>query len=151
LKTLKCNLTFDRGADKFLNRVWHSKDCGAKRETFEGGQGMPIKNIPQETKKFEVEAYKRPKNLRELKKSHIPFSGSPLKHPYDSKKVILVPDPYSSTPFYYEFKSDDISFLEELPNMVNLEGETIRMARIWVKKMSVGMLCSPFLVEETKR
>jgi inorganic pyrophosphatase len=40
--------------------------------------------------------------------------------------------------------------VEELPNIVNLDGETIKMVRIWVKKMSVGILCSPFLVEETK-
>ena len=111
---------------------------------------MPTKNIMEKAKKFEIETYEKPKNLKELKKTHAPFSGSPLRHPYDSKKVILVPDPYSNTPFYYEFKSDDISCLEDLPSVVSLEGETIRMVRIWVKKMSVAMLCSPFLVEEIK-
>jgi inorganic pyrophosphatase len=59
-------------------------------------------------------------------------------------------DPFSSNTSYYEFKSKDISYVEELPNIVNLDGETIKMVRIWVKKMSVGILCSPFLVEETK-
>jgi inorganic pyrophosphatase len=111
---------------------------------------MAIKSFPQEVKKFEIEAYKRPKNLKDLKKTHLPFSGSPIKHPYDPKKVILVPDPYSSTPFYYEFKGDDVTYAEKLPSIVNLEGKTIPMARLWVKKMSVGMLCTPFLVEETK-
>jgi hypothetical protein len=111
---------------------------------------MVIKNFPQEIKKFEIEAYKRPKNLKDLKKTHLPFSGSPLRHPHDPKKVILVPDPYSSTPFYYEFKGDDVTYAEKLPSIVNLEGETITIARLWVKKMSVGMLCTPFLVEETK-
>ena len=111
---------------------------------------MVIKNFPQEVKKFEIEAYKRPKNLKDLKKTHLPFSGSPLRHPHDPKKVILVPDPYSSTFFYYEFKGDDVTYAEKLPSIVNLEGETITMARLWVKKMSVGMLCTPFLVEETK-
>jgi hypothetical protein len=111
---------------------------------------MVIKNFPQEVKKFEIEAYKRPKNLKDLKKTHLPFSGSPLRRPHDPKKVILVPDPYSSSPFYYEFKGDDVTYAEKLPSIVNLEGETITMARLWVKKMSVGMLCTPFLVEETK-
>ena len=111
---------------------------------------MPIKNFPQEVIKFEVQAYKRPKDLKELKKNHLPFSGSPLKHPNDPKKVILIPDPYSSNPFYYEFKSDDISYVEKLPNIVNMDGKTVMMVRFWVKKMSVGILCSPFLVEETK-
>ncbi|HSB06496.1 MAG TPA: inorganic pyrophosphatase Ppa [Thermodesulfobacteriota bacterium] len=111
---------------------------------------MPIRNFPQEVKKFEIEAYKRPRNSKELRKSHVPFSGSPSKHPYDPDRVILVPDPYSSSPFYYEFKSADIEFVEKLPNIVDLDGETIKMARLWLKKRSVGMLCTPFLVEETR-
>ena len=111
---------------------------------------MVIKNFPQKVKKFEIETYAMPKNLKELRKTHVPFSGSPLKHPYDPKKVILVPDPYSSSPFYYEFKSDDITYAEKLPSIVNLEGETITMVRFWVKKMRLGMLCTPFRVEEIK-
>jgi hypothetical protein len=112
---------------------------------------MPAPNFPQETKRFEIEAYKRPKNLRELRKTHVSFSGSPLKHPYDAKKIILVTDPYSSHTSYYEFRSRDISFVEELPNIVDLEGKTVPMARIWVKKMSVGMHYTFFLVGETRR
>jgi len=111
---------------------------------------MVIKNIPQEIKKFEIETYERPKDLKELRRTHVPFSGSALKHPFDPNKVILIPDPYSSSPFYYEFKSDDVTFAEKLPSIVNLEGETVNMVRFWVKKMSMGMLCTPFLVEETK-
>ena len=111
---------------------------------------MAIKNFPQEVRKFEIETYERPKNLKGLRKTHVPFTGSPLKHPHDPKKVILIPDPYSSTPFYYEFKSNDITFVEKLPSIVNIEGETITMVRFWVKKMSLGMVCTPFLVEETK-
>ena len=110
-----------------------------------------MKNFPQEVKKFEVQAYDRPKDLKDLKKAYVPFSGSPLKHPYDAKKVILVPDPYSSHAFYYEFKSGDISFVEELPNIVDADGKAMTMVRIWVKKSSIGILCSPFIVEETKK
>ena len=111
---------------------------------------MAIKNFPQEVKKFEIETYEKPKNLKGLRKTHAPFTGSPLKHPHDPKKVILVPDPYSSSPFYYEFKSNDITFVEKLPSIVNIEGEAITIVRFWVKKMSLGMVCTPFLVEETK-
>ncbi len=111
---------------------------------------MQMKNFPQEVRKFEIETYEMPKNLKGLKRTHVPFSGSPLKHPYNPKKVILVPDPYSSSPFYYEFKSHDVTFAEKLPSIVNIEGKTIPMVRFWVKKMSIGMLCTPFLVEEMK-
>lgn len=111
---------------------------------------MQTKNFPQEIKKFEVEAYERPKNLKGLRRTHVPFSGSPLKHPYHPNKVVLVPDPYGSNPLYYEFNGDDITFAEELPSIVNLEGKTIPMVRFWVKKMSIGMVCTPFWVEEMK-
>jgi len=50
---------------------------------------------------------------------------------------------------YYEFKINDISYVEELPNLVNMEGETITMVRIWIKKMSIGIKCFPFVVEDT--
>jgi len=68
----------------------------------------------------------------------------------DPKKVILVPDPYTSNPVCYEFKSEDISYAEKLPSVVDIDGETVNMARFWVKKISVGILCTPFIVEETQ-
>lgn len=110
---------------------------------------MAGKEVPQRVERFEIEAYKKPGDLKELRKTHMPFTGAPYKHPYDAKKVVLVPDPYGSLPFYYEFRRQDISFAEELPSVVNLDGDTVKMARLWVKKMSLGLLCSPFVVEET--
>jgi inorganic pyrophosphatase len=61
-----------------------------------------------------------------------------------------VTDPFSTNTLYYEFSKDDISYLEELPNLVSLDGDTITMVRIWVKKMSVGIRCAPFIVEDTR-
>jgi hypothetical protein len=86
-----------------------------------------------------------------LKKTHVSFTGSLLKHPHDPQKVILVADPYSSSNFYYEFRTADISYAEKLPSIVNVEGKTMIRVRIWVKKTSVGILCKPFLVEDTGR
>ncbi len=110
-----------------------------------------MQNFPQASQKFELEAYKSPGNLDELRKTHVPFSGSPLQHPHDPKKVILVPDPYGTSPVYYEFKKSDIAYAEKLPNLVGLDGENVTMVRLWVKKLSVGTLCSPFLVEDLKK
>jgi inorganic pyrophosphatase len=67
-----------------------------------------------------------------------------------NKTVILVPDPYGGNPFYYEFGNDDINYVEKLPIIVNVDGETISMARFWVKKMSSGILCTSFVVEGIK-
>jgi len=111
---------------------------------------MTSESYPQEAVTFQIQAYKKPKNIHMLKNTHVPFSGSPKKHPYDSDRVILVADPFSTNTLYYEFNKDDISYLEELPNLVNLEGETITMVRVWVKKMSMGIRCSPFIVEDTR-
>ena len=110
---------------------------------------MPMSQFPQTAEKFEIQAYKRPKNFKELLKSHVAFTGSPRKHPFDPERVILVTDPYSTNTFYYEFQTADISYLEELPNLVNIEGETVLMARIWVKKNSVGVRSTPFIVGDT--
>ena len=51
--------------------------------------------------------------------------------------------------FFYEFFKGDIAYVEELPSIVNLDGETVSMVRVWIKKMSIGMRCSPFIVEDT--
>ena len=111
---------------------------------------MTSESYPQEAVKFHIQAYQKPKNVQTLRKTHVSFSGSPKKHPYDTDKVILVSDPFSTNTLYFDFNKDDISYLEELPNLVNLDGETITMVRIWVKKMSVGIRCSPFIVEDTR-
>jgi len=110
---------------------------------------MLITKFPEETKKFELQVYKKPKSIKSLRESHVPFSGSPRKHPYDPNRVILITDPYSTITSYYEFKTADISYVEELVNLVNIEGETVPMARVWVQKKSIAARASLFVVENT--
>ena len=110
---------------------------------------MTFESYPQEALKFQIQAYKKPKELHVLRKTHVSFSGSPRKHPYDPNKVILIADPFSTNNLYYEFGKDDISYVEELPNIVDLDGSTIAVVRVWVKKLSVAVRCSPFIVEDT--
>lgn len=110
---------------------------------------MPITKLLQEPKKFEVQLYASPKQLKDLRKTHVPFSGAPCKHPYDRDKFILIVDPYSSNTFYYEFESQDVEFAEELPSIVNIDGVTVSMVLIWVKKNSIAQRCIPFQVQDT--
>ena len=110
---------------------------------------MPIKHFPEEHENFEIQVYKKPKSLKLLKDTHVAFTGSPRKHPYDPERVILITDPYSKTTSYYEFKTVDISYVEELVNLVNMDGETVPMARVWVKKKSIGARASLFIVDDT--
>jgi inorganic pyrophosphatase len=112
-----------------------------------------MSSFPVETGKltrFEIQAYKKPRDPKAIRHTHVAFSGAPRKHPYDAQKIILVPDPYSTNTFYYEFITDDISYVEELPSLVDMDGQTVTMARIWVKKMSIGMRCTPFFVEDIR-
>ena len=69
---------------------------------------MTAESYPQEAVKFHIQAYQKPKNIQILKKTHVSFSGSPQKHPYDTDKVILVVDPFSTNTLYYEFNKNDI-------------------------------------------
>jgi inorganic pyrophosphatase len=110
---------------------------------------MTFESYPQEALKFQIQAYKKPKDLHVLRKTHVSFSGSPQKHPYDTNKVIIIADPFSTHNLYYEFNKDDISYVEELPSLVNIDGSAIAVVRVWVKKLSVAIRCSPFIVEDT--
>ena len=83
----------------------------------------------KEAERFEIQAYEKPKDLKDLKDSHVAFSGSPQRHPYDRKKVVLIADPFSTQNHYYEFNKADISYVEELPSIVNLDGETVIVAK----------------------
>ena len=111
---------------------------------------MPDSYFPQKAAKLEIQAYKQSQDIGQLRKSHVPFSGLLKKHPHDDAKVVLVTDPDSTSTSYYEFKTGDIGYAQELPTLVNLEGETMTMIRIWVKKKSLGIRFIPFLVEDTR-
>lgn len=102
----------------------------------------------KEIQTLELTKYKRPKDVKNLNKTHVAFTGSPRKHPYDAYKIVLVSDPFSQNNHYYEFNADDISFVEELPNIVNMADEVIPVVRIWVRKRSIGIRCIPFWVED---
>ena len=105
--------------------------------------------LVKEAQCLELTKYEPPKDPEDLKKNHVAFSGSPRKHPYNRQKVILVVDPYSTNTYFYEFDRDDISYVEELPNIVNQQEEMITIVRVWVKKNSIAIRSTPFLVGET--
>ena len=106
-------------------------------------------NFPELNEKFEIQTYTNIKNMD--RSIHTPFSGSPKKHPYDKSLVILVADPFTDNTFYYEFRGKDITCAEELASITNINGESIPMVRIWVKKQSVGIQCTPFIVDTIKQ
>lgn len=113
-----------------------------------GDYFMPITKFLQEAEKHELQPYKKPEQGKNIRDTHVSFSGSPRKHPHDKERIIIITDPYSTHAFYYEFKISDISYVEELPNIVNMDDEAVTMVRVWVKKKSIGIKCTPFVVED---
>lgn len=109
---------------------------------------MPVTHFLQKTEKLALNCYHEPHDINELMVNHVPFTGALFKHPHDTEKIVLVPDPFSPNTSYYEFRSSDVCFAEEMPNIVGVSGEVIPIARIWVKKKSIGIRCSPFVVED---
>lgn len=101
-----------------------------------------------EHKAFELQAYRRPRDSQRLRQDYVAFSGSPRQHPFDSRRIVLIADPFSTQTCCYEFDLNDVAFAEELPSLVNLDGETLSMARIWVKKGSLAVQSTPFIVAD---
>jgi hypothetical protein len=109
---------------------------------------MNIATFLEKAKRFEVEAYKRHPDLT---LNHVAFSGAPQKHPYDEQKIILIVDPFSTHTLYYQFNMADIGGVEVLPSLVTVEGESVTMARVWVKKGCIGLKFIPFVVADTSQ
>jgi len=105
---------------------------------------MTIEKFLEKAKRFDVQAYR---TSPDLILSYVPFTGAPQRHPYDKNRILLVVDPFSTQAFYYEFNMVDIEGIERLPSLVNMEGESVTMVRVWVKKGSIGVKSSPFVVE----
>lgn len=109
---------------------------------------MPVTHFLQKTEKLALNCYREPHDTAELMISHVPFTGALFKHSHDTEKVVLVPDPFSPNTSYYEFRSSDVCYAEEMPNIVSISGDIIPITRIWVKKKNIGIRCTPFVVED---
>ncbi|HDQ14239.1 MAG TPA: hypothetical protein ENN41_05445 [Sediminispirochaeta sp.] len=84
----------------------------------------------------------------EKKKNSLSLTGAIRKHPYDEQKLLLITDPFSSDTEFFEFRIMDIAYVEEQPSIVSETGENLFMARIWVKKGSLGIQYHPFEVSD---
>ena len=81
-----------------------------------------------------------------LEEDCVSFAGNPRRHPYDSNKIILIPDPQSDKKLFLEFLIKDIAHIDELPNITGDEGITLKRITIWVKKGSWGVRTEGFRI-----
>ncbi|MCF7929767.1 MAG: hypothetical protein K9L68_14255 [Spirochaetales bacterium] len=84
---------------------------------------------------------------KEYRKKCTPYEGSPRKHPYDPDRLLLFPDPVTDHAEFFEFRVEDIGYVEDLGNIVNESGKNLHRIRMWVKKESIGICYTPFTVE----
>jgi hypothetical protein len=111
-----------------------------------GSRHMTIRKLFDKAKHFEVDLYNVSSDFT---RSHVAFTGTPEKHPREKDKILLFIDPFSACVTYYEFTITDIAGVEELPSIVSMEGKSVTMYRIWVRKGSLGIRSTPFIVEDT--
>ncbi|MBU0485674.1 MAG: inorganic pyrophosphatase Ppa [Proteobacteria bacterium] len=109
---------------------------------------MPIVKMLKSSREFEIQTYKKPEDIRQMNLNNVSFSGTPFHHPYNNEKLVLLINPFSSETLYYEFFTRDISFAEHLENIVDPEGKSLNIVRLWVKKKSVSIRCTPFIVDD---
>jgi len=80
----------------------------------------------------------------------ISFTGSPLQHPYENDKFILILDPLSEHTQFIEFSKIDITLVEELPSTISKTGENVMFSKIWIKIGSLALKVEPFVVGRTR-
>jgi hypothetical protein len=80
----------------------------------------------------------------------ISFMGSPLQHPYENDKFILILDPLSEHTQFIEFAKIDIIYVEELPSIISKTDENIMYAKIWIKTGALALRVEPFIVGKTR-
>jgi len=106
---------------------------------------MSIRKYLDTAPLFEITTYKKRPNYQ---KDCISFVGAPRKHPYDTQKMLLIHDPFSSHTVFYEFLIEDIIAVDDLPSIATEAGDSAQTLRIWVKKGSLGLKYEPFEVAE---
>ena len=105
-------------------------------------------NVLQKAVSLELQSYRKASSAGDIKKTHLAFTGTPYQDTTRPGVVILVADPFNAHTFYYEFQASDIGMAEELPSVVNIDDETVKTVRLWIKKGAVGVRCDPFRVSE---
>lgn len=79
----------------------------------------------------------------------ISFFGSVRMHPYDSRKLVLVPYPYSAEEGVFEFSRDDVVSADGSSEVVSQDGNTLTVMRIYIRSGSHAVNLKPFTVSST--
>jgi hypothetical protein len=112
---------------------------------------MPLDTVIPQTERFDIQPLQHPHATTEqLRADNVAFVGAPMQHPHREESILLVTEVHGSSPLYYEFRRADIAHIDARPNITDVEGRTVAMARVWVRKGSIAMRYTPFIVADLK-
>ena len=104
---------------------------------------MRFVKLLNEGKFFDIQ--KRTKRSNSLEKESTPFCGA-LRHHKNPKMILLLTSPLESRSEVFEFRFDDIAYVEELSSLSKPNGVTVEQVRLWVKNGSPAMRMEPVRV-----
>ncbi len=96
--------------------------------------------------RYQIEPYRG--SLKKLQQIAVAFSGS-LQGQRDPDRVTLRNDPLSQQPTFYEFRSQDILYVEETSAIAMPDGSMVPTVRVWVRKGTTALKIVPFHVQDT--
>ena len=95
---------------------------------------------------YQIEPYRG--SHEKLRTLAVAFVGAPRSAPSPGK-VLLLNDPSSRHGFCYEFRAEDILYVEESPSLSLPDGSTAAMVRVWVRKGVTALKIEAFHVQDT--
>ena len=107
------------------------------------GEKVILKKLLEISKKYQIEPF----GEVNLKETHIPFEGTPKKHPQDEKVILLLLNPFSKNHSFYEFPIESIGNVEDLGTITSEKGQSVTKIRVWVKKGMPAIKSEPFIVK----
>ncbi len=96
--------------------------------------------------RYQIEPYRG--SFEKLRELAVMFTGSP-RTSESQGRILLLNDPASRHSFFYEFRTQDIVYVEEVPNLSLPDGSTVSMMRLWIRKGAVALRIEPFHVQDT--
>lgn len=101
-----------------------------------------MENLLENIKFKDIKLY----NIDEAASNSICLIGTPFKNPNIQDKIFISNLFFSETNVFYEFDFKDILKFEEIDTIVNKDGSTYSLYKIWIKKGAKGIKHEYFII-----
>lgn len=93
----------------------------------------------------ELQKYREPNRLMD---EAVPYIGQPKQKEGEPDKIFIRLNPLSSNGAILEFKTEDVIFAENVKTVSQKEGGAFQIAKVWIRKGSIGIKLEPFSVQD---